>query len=98
MSTHQDPEFEYVLFSIFEMACYRLNSFDTPPLIQGLTTYVCQDGTIAGMLIKFSSGGTIGIDASSDEGLRYFFDDQTAVFEREVADITPLNKQVLWTS
>lgn len=81
---HQDPDYEYVTFSLYELACYRRSYFDDHPKIDRVTGYRSDDRTgFSGLVLQLSSGGIVGFDASSDQGLRLFLDGQQKLFEKE---------------
>jgi hypothetical protein len=94
----KDEDFHLALFSIFDLFCYRKTRFDPPPTINSITGYaqaIVRDG-YSGLILGLSTGGIIGIDSSSDAGLRYFLDSQKAIFDRQYIGSGHFEKHDVW--
>ncbi len=91
------PDCRTGLMRIFENVCYRKNLDDAPPRVTKVTTFE-QGNTkkLGGLLIDFSTGGSIGLDASSYGGLVWFLNEQLPIFRSEYAAIVPLHEEVVW--
>ncbi len=94
---HYDPEYEYAVFSVFEMACYRRNRFDSPTFVNEIVGFCSgKDSSFSALLLHLSTGGTLGFDATSDEGLRLFFDGHLSLFNEEYARPLSLGRTSIW--
>lgn len=102
----EDPlgsEFPTAFMRLYETACYRKDLNDVPPFVQTLTTFSQEASSqqetpgVAGMIWELSTGGSIGVDASSYGGLVLFFDGHTALFRRECVAAYCVKETVVWT-
>jgi hypothetical protein len=92
------PDYRYAVVDVFDLFCYRRNCFEKPPTIDQIVTYRFSSGSDepAGFSLLLSTGASIGIDASSDGGLRYFLDGQQSIFENEYVAPSQLETTLLW--
>lgn len=92
------PDYRLATFSVFELFCYRRNAYDPTPRIDRIVGYRQSDEAddYCGLLLDLSTGGCLGIDASSDEGLRYFLNGHKRIFEREYVAPMGLKQHIVW--
>lgn len=88
---------------LYETACYPKDLNDVPPFIQTLTTFSQEVASqqespgVVGMIWELSTGGSIGLDASSYGGLVLFLDGHSALFRRQCVTALSLKETVVWT-
>jgi hypothetical protein len=85
------------LMRVFGQICYPKTLDDSSPFITKVTA--CEQtakNKTSGLVIEFSTGGTMGIDATFYGGLVWFLDNQVSIFRREGMAALSMQERVLW--
>ena len=91
-------EWQFGVFSVLELFLYPFDEYSPPARIDRICVRRESDDKecLNGMLLTFSTGGTMGVDTTSVSGLRYFLDGQKALFERDRATVMRLKEELVW--
>ena len=91
-----ESEYAYARMSVFDLFCYRRRSGrDGPPTIERVDGFKRdRESKFCGLVFYLSTGTLIGVDASSDDGLKFFLDGRYRLFENEYVDTVGLKRVV----
>lgn len=94
--TQEYPELDIGFLRIFEQACFRLDLNDLPPKVSNILVFQNRDSkTNEGLILELTTGGSLGIDASSYGGLVWFLDGQVSIYRRECVNSLLLEEHII---